>query len=67
MRVVARKYGFQATIKETSDSRYQLSIFLGTVPHMMVEVYDSFEQANTELHRTLGLVVREKLHNAERL
>lgn len=66
MRVVARKYGFQATIKETSDSRYQLSIFLGTVPHMMVEVYDSFEQANTELHRTLGLVIREK-NNAKRL
>lgn len=67
MRVVARKYGFSATIKETSDSRYQLSIFLGTVPHMMVEVYDSFEQANTELHRTLGLIIREKLHNAKRL
>lgn len=66
MRVVARKYGFQATIKETSDNRYQLSIFLGTVPHMMVEVYDSFEQANTELHRTLGLIVREK-NNAKRL
>lgn len=66
MRVVARKYGFSATIKETSDSRYQLSIFLGTVPHMMVEVYDSFEQANTELHRTLGLVIREK-NNAKRL
>lgn len=66
MRVVARKYDFQATIKETSDSRYQLSIFLGSVPHMMVEVYDSFEQANTELHRTLGLVIREK-NNAKRL
>lgn len=66
MRVVARKYGFQATIKETSDNRYQLSIFLGSVPHMMVEVYDSFEQANTELHRTLGLVIREK-NNAKRL
>lgn len=66
MRVVARKYGFQATIKETSDSRYQLSIFIGSVPHMMVEVYDSFEQANTELHRTLGLIIREK-NNAKRL
>lgn len=66
MRVIARKYGFQATIKETSDSRYQLSIFLGTVPHMMVEVYDSFEQANTELHRTLGLVIKEK-NDAKRL
>lgn len=61
MRVMARQYNFYATINSTDSGKYRLTVLIGTrIQHPMTELYSTFTEANSELHRVLGLIIREK-------